>query len=614
VPDLADIPGVGELWSLTLGDPGVRIALIDGPIEREHPCLEGATIEIVDTGWTRGGAAHDMRVEHGTWVAGVLVGQHGGPAPGLAPGCTLLVVPGLRLDEDETDPINTARCIEAAVGAGADLIVLEQTLPSRSGDIDRLLKSVVRDTQASGVLLVVPAGNEETRYASFPQALPEPLVVGAHDDDGRMFDFSAHGFGYERHGIVAPGESINAPKPGGGLVRHKGTSCSTAIVGGIVGLLLSLQVRAGGARDPLAIRDVLLETAAPCTADDARGELSRCLAGKLDVAAATRRVLHGASPAPRPGGSHAIRSASARAAAPGVVPAESADKPAPQAPTGPLVYALGSLYYDLGSAARRDRFKQTMDATAVDGLSVPADPSDPRQVVDHLMRRPLDANGLIWTLNVELTPIYAIAPSGADAPAVYALLVALLAGELAGEGQLRDVGRVAVPGRLVGRTVELFSGQVVPVIELAHVRGIESWPMVALARAAELDQAAGPDGASQALGEFVTRAYYELRNLGLTGADRALNFAASAIVRAPAGLAELLAGGMALDELTVRRSERCRPRSDCWDVSLRFFHPENLRRERRVMRASVDVADELPVLLGAITTWSEPAPREAMFL
>jgi hypothetical protein len=46
--------------------------------------------------------------------------------------------------------------------------------------------------------------------------------------------------------------------------------------------------------------------------------------------------------------------------------------------------------------------------------------------------------------------------------------------------------------------------------------------------------------------------------------------------------------------------------SDCWDVKLRFFDPDNSRRARKVFRFTLDASDTLPVtLLGEVRTWSE---------
>jgi PatG C-terminal len=37
--------------------------------------------------------------------------------------------------------------------------------------------------------------------------------------------------------------------------------------------------------------------------------------------------------------------------------------------------------------------------------------------------------------------------------------------------------------------------------------------------------------------------------------------------------------------------------SDCWDVRIVFFNPENDRRAKSVYQFTIDVSDELPVSL-----------------
>jgi hypothetical protein len=37
--------------------------------------------------------------------------------------------------------------------------------------------------------------------------------------------------------------------------------------------------------------------------------------------------------------------------------------------------------------------------------------------------------------------------------------------------------------------------------------------------------------------------------------------------------------------------------SDCWDVQVSFFDPENDRRARAILQYTIDVSDELPVSL-----------------
>ncbi|MEA2623658.1 MAG: hypothetical protein QOH61_2568 [Chloroflexota bacterium] len=594
MPELAAIPGVRELWGLTCGDPRVRVAVVDGPVDKTHPCFEGAAIEVVETGWLPEGCDEEYRIDHGTWVAGVLLGRHGSVSPGLAPGCTALVVPSLRHEMAERDPLNTVRSIKAAVAAGAHVIVIEQGLPSRSGDVDRLLKAAVRDAEQAGVLLVLPAGNHDTQYGAFPQALPEVLVVGAYDDDGVMYKFSSWGPDYEGHSLVAPGGNISGPEPGGGVVTHKGTSCSAPVVAGVAALLLSVQLREGQPADPLAIREMLLETTRPCTLEEVHGEPESCLGGKLDVAAATLAVLE-------------------RAGSEGVVPAAREDELDADLPAGPLVYAVGSLHYDFGTKARRDSLAEAMAAASPEPPELPPNPQDQRQMVDYLLERPDEAERLIWTVNVELTPIYAIRPAGELAPDVYGALVGLLADELADEDDPRRITRVGIPGRLDGRTVRLLSRQVVPLIDVEEIRGIHGWPVTALGHAALLpagvvpasvdDRAAGDGGPGEALRELLARIYYDMRNLGLTSSDRALNFAMTTAFTASDVLVSAVREELALEAIDVDRSEVCRLDSNCWDVSLRFFEPENLRGARRVSRFEVDVSDVVPVPLGPVRTW-----------
>ena len=65
-----------------------------------------------------------------------------------------------------------------------------------------------------------------------------------------------------------------------------------------------------------------------------------------------------------------------------------------------------------------------------------------------------------------------------------------------------------------------------------------------------------------------------------------------------------LSDGYQLDSITVEKSPFCRPDSDCWDVKLKFFDPENSRRAKTIFRFTIDVSDLTPVSLGTIKQWS----------
>nr|WP_055501902.1 PatA/PatG family cyanobactin maturation protease [Nonomuraea pusilla] len=293
---------------------------------------------------------------------------------------------------------------------------------------------------------------------------------------------------------------------------------------------------------------------------------------------------------------------------------------AEQAPSGArrLVYALGSLGYDFGSEARRDTFKQLMPHVDAGGHSVPGNPYDPRQMVAYLRENPSEARPLIWTLNLDLTPIYAIEPVGGYSPGVYERLVDFLERQQLAEDNTAFVDRVSVPGTLPGRTVRLFNGQHVPVIEVNLNRGLYGWSVASLAQAVvdcgvpehnQRGQAGtpAPSGATlnDAVADFLQRIYYDLRNFGATSRDRALNYAATNAVQVRETLAEALGRGMALQNIDTEKSPYGRPDSDCWDVKLRFFDPENGKRAKRVYRFTIDVKDVLPVTLGPVRSWPE---------
>jgi cyanobactin maturation PatA/PatG family protease len=276
-----------------------------------------------------------------------------------------------------------------------------------------------------------------------------------------------------------------------------------------------------------------------------------------------------------------------------------------------LVYALGTLNYDFGTEAHRDSFRQVMPE--VNGF--PANPYDAAQMVSHLTELPEEAPELIWTLNIELTPVYAIEPAGAFARSVYERLISTLAGQIRADNDPLLIERVSIPGYLSGKTVMLFSGQVVPVV-VPQLRGIFSWNVNSLIdvaiRAIGLDPQAAPastDGQRVArlrtdLREFLNRLYFDLRNLGQTSQERALNYAATNAFQSADTFREAGDRGLQLDLINVERSPFCRMDSDCWDVRLTFFDPENNQRARRVFRYTIDVSDLMPVTIGDVRSWS----------
>ena len=99
------------------GDPCVCVAVLDGPVDLDHPCFAGADLTPLAT-LASGRATGGGMSRHGTHVASVIFGRHDGPVPGLAPGCRGLIVPIFSDEERHLSQLDLARAIDQAVEAG----------------------------------------------------------------------------------------------------------------------------------------------------------------------------------------------------------------------------------------------------------------------------------------------------------------------------------------------------------------------------------------------------------------------------------------------------------------------------------------------------------------
>jgi hypothetical protein len=596
----------------------VTVAVIDGPVDLDHPVFEGADLRIA-SGATRWPArAGNRMAEHGTMVASILFGQPGSAVEGVCPRASGVVVPVYDISTGRAPQLEIARAIELAIDEGADIINFSGGQYSDTGDADQWLSAAVRRCAEAGVLLVAAAGNDGCECLHVPAAASTALAVGAVDDSGMPMDFSNYGDGYTCNGITAPGEDILGAVPGGAVERMSGTSFATPLVAGVAALLMAARPGIGAVN----VRDFLLQGAAPCGRNSPE-VCRRLLVGRLDIEGAMRAMSEASAvetsetePSCGCGGSadHTTVGEPALVAA---APSSFAAGEASVAPSmadaaegeGP-VYALGNISYDFGTEARRDSFKQLMPPVEIDGNVVPPNPYDARQLVAYLGSHPYEGRALIWTLNIELTPIYALEPAGAFGANLYELLTEMLAGEVLAEGDPDHIQRVSIPGALTGRTVRLFSGQHVPVLQLENPRGAYGWKTNALvdqaaaAVSGKKDASADADTIASSLRSFLDRVYYDLRNLGVLSSDRALNFAATNAFQAATVFSEALGSGMQLEDIATEPSPFARADADAWDVKLKFFDPDNTRRARKVYRFTVDVSEMMPVTLGEVRSWT----------
>jgi len=636
---MSTLPQLKSLWDEFIGVPSICIAVLDGPVDQSHPCFDGANLTRLTT-LVSGVADRGSASEHGTHVSSIIFGQHDSPVRGIAPHCRGLIVPVFTDGREELAPcsqIDLARAITQAVEQGANVINISGGQLVASAESDRLLTNAVRLCQENNVLIVAAAGNDGCDCLHVPAALESVLAVGAMDAQGNPIGFSNWGKVYQNQGILALGENILGAIPGGGTAAKTGTSFATPIVSGIVALLLGIQLQRGEKPDPHAIRDAILQSALPC--NQTKGlDSRRCLMGTLNIPGAYALITKGEikQMSNEKPGEVTIQASQAENAIAQLQPIEAInlriEQPVPQSlaigvqaaeaktsacvPTAmsiegnpmmvnpsnqtnaavtpsecgscgearqiQLVYALGELGTDFATEARRDSFTQAMPT----GMSL----------LDYIEQNPWEAQSLIWTLNLDVTSIYAIVPMGPYANVTYERLRSFLRDE--------NIERVSIPGYLTG-SIKLLSGQTVPTI-IPEVRGMYGWSVAALLENLRQAYPAGPseEDCSNKIREYLERIYYEFRNLGVTPQERALNFSATNAFQ----IAEVMSTGtsadIGLDTITVEKSPICRPDSDCYDVKLQFFNLQDSRRAGKVYRFTVDVSDAIPVSIGRFRSWS----------
>src|SRR5262249_25814818 len=147
--DPADaLPGLGSLWAQTLGDPAIRIAVLDGPVDLFHPSFRGADLTRIQTlvpAVADGGPA----CRHGTAVARPIFGQHQGPPRGVAPRCRGFLLPIFESADAESfrscSQLDLARALLQAAQQGVHLINISSGQFAPSGAAHPLLADAVRE-------------------------------------------------------------------------------------------------------------------------------------------------------------------------------------------------------------------------------------------------------------------------------------------------------------------------------------------------------------------------------------------------------------------------------------------------------------------------------------
>lgn len=139
---------------------------------------------------------------------------------------------------------NVARGIIYAMNAGAQVINLSVGWPQLFDT--ELMRAVISEAQARGIIIVTAAGNDSTQSLLRPCQYSNVICVAATRPDGSIAQFSNFGYGVE---VAAPGASVVSVIPMDhrsirlpgfiGIDILSGTSQASPLVAGVVADLLS---------------------------------------------------------------------------------------------------------------------------------------------------------------------------------------------------------------------------------------------------------------------------------------------------------------------------------------------------------------------------------------
>lgn len=244
--DLIDAPAG---WADTRGHEDVVIAVIDTGVDASHPALS-AGIEPArqDDHWNFVDDDDPLPIDdqgHGTFIAGLLVGNAAAGVSGICPGCRIL-------------PLKVP--LHGSVSAyarrrDAILYALDRVKPPRRLIINLSWKTagnvaVVRDAietaSAQGALLFASAGNwpERENEPHFPSDYRSVVSVGAVGPNGNRAPYSYFGAELDLAapggaGNTDPANDLSSTAPGGQTATDFGTSFAAPLAAGIAALVWS---------------------------------------------------------------------------------------------------------------------------------------------------------------------------------------------------------------------------------------------------------------------------------------------------------------------------------------------------------------------------------------
>lgn len=277
-----DAAGLQGIHAAGYTGAGVRVGVIDSPIDSGHGDLDGQVVEewIMEGG--RITAADAGQVEsasgHATHVASIIAGNDDGYGiTGVAPDADIVAMQSRAAEGAGDTPLTGPQVAEAVrFIAERDVDVINMSLGfddifEKDLESLRTMCAAIEEVTSNGVIVVVSAGNSgaDGNPEFFPASCSAAISVGAVNSALIATDWSS----FDRSvTIAAPGANIaaamdrslgsaamivNFHNESHPAIEASGTSMAAPFVAGVVALMLQRQP----GMTPAQVRQVLIDTA-----------------------------------------------------------------------------------------------------------------------------------------------------------------------------------------------------------------------------------------------------------------------------------------------------------------------------------------------------------------
>ena len=233
------------VWSNNKGN-GVKIAIIDTGIDKDHPDLQanikGGVNFVSKPSWRPADPEKwDDDNGHGTHCAGIVAAVDNEVGViGVAPEADLYGVKVL--DRTGSGYVSDVIAgIEWSNDKGMQVISM-----SLGGGYSESMETACSEADGAGIVVVAAAGNsgpgDDT--VNYPAKYESVIAVSATNDGDSLADFSSRGPEVE---LAAPGVSIDSTYMGGGYTTMDGTSMACPHVAGTAALVIVSGITGSGA-------------------------------------------------------------------------------------------------------------------------------------------------------------------------------------------------------------------------------------------------------------------------------------------------------------------------------------------------------------------------------